>query len=146
MKNTLLDSQITVSDVNSGEISTHDFAANEFESVIALVRDYFDGLHYGDASKLRAIFHQDAFLKAPGLRRSLEQWLETVATRPVPSQQGRPYAFKLISIEIIKDQAIVKLECPLFDHLYLDFLGLLKESGRWLIVNKMYSDLQKKPL
>ena len=122
---------------------SNDFGASEFESVMTLVQDYFDGLHYGDVAKLRAIFHPDAFLKAPGLRRSLDQWLEAVASRPVPQQQGLPYDFKLLSIEIIKDQAMVKLECPLFEHLYIDFLGLLKENGRWLIVNKMYTDLQE---
>jgi hypothetical protein len=115
---------------------------NEFELVNAIVQDYFDGLHYGDVTKLRAIFHPDAFLKAPGSRRSLEQWLSAVASRPVPSQQGRSYEFKLLSIEIIKDQAMLKLECPLFEHRYMDFLGLLKEDGRWKIVTKMYTDLQ----
>lgn len=119
-----------------------DFGSKEFESVMTLVRDYFDGLHHGQVSKLRAIFHPDAFLKAPGLRRSLDQWLESVASRPVPAEQGRTYDFKVLSIEVIKDQAMVKLECPLFDSLYVDFLGLLKENGRWLIVNKMYTDLQ----
>ncbi|MGY8869777.1 MAG: nuclear transport factor 2 family protein [Pseudomonadales bacterium] len=125
---------------------TGDFGSNEFESVMVLVRDYFDGLHHGEVSKLRAIFHPDAYLKAPRLRRSLEEWLSAVARRPVPSQQGQPYNFKLLSIEIIKDQAMVKLECPLFDHFYVDFLSLLKENGRWLIVNKMYSDLREEPL
>ena len=119
-----------------------DFGASEFETVMALVQDYFDGLHYGDVPKLRAIFHPDAFLKAPGLRRSLEQWLDAVASRPVPDEQGLPYDFKLLSIEIIKDQAMVKLECPLFEHAYIDFSGRLKENGRWLIVNKMFTDLQ----
>jgi len=123
--------------------TTGEFGASEFESVMTLVQDYFDGLHHGEVSKLRAIFHPDAFLKAPGLRRNLEQWLDAVARRPVPDQQGRPYDFKLLSIEIIKDQAMVKLECPLFDHFYVDYLGLLKENGRWLIVNKMYTDLQE---
>ena len=117
-------------------------AANDFESVTRIVRDYFDGLHNGDVSKLRAIFHQDAFLKAPGSRHSLEQWLAAVASRPTPSKQGRDYGFKLLSIDLIKDQAMVKLECPLFEHRYIDFLGLLKEDGRWRIVNKMYTDLQ----
>tara|TARA_R110002073_G_scaffold74609_6_gene182492 strand:- start:2944 stop:3312 length:369 start_codon:yes stop_codon:yes gene_type:complete len=116
-------------------------SANEFESVNAVVQDYFDGLHDGDVAKLRAIFHSDAFLKAPGSRRSLEQWLSDVDNRPVPSQQGRAYEFKLLSIEVIKDQAMVKLECPLFEHRYMDFLGLLKEEGRWKIVTKMYTDL-----
>jgi len=120
-----------------------DFGANEFVSVMTLIRDYFDGLYHGEVSKLRAIFHPDAFLKAPDLRRSLDQWLDAVANRPVPAQQGRPYDFKLLSIEVIKDQAMVKLECPLFDHFYVDYLGLLKEGGRWLIVNKMYTDLQE---
>jgi len=123
--------------------STSEFGANEFGLVMTLVRDYFDGLHHGDVPKLRAIFHPDVFLKAPGLRRSLEQWLDAVASRPVPNQQGRSYQFKLLSIEIVKDQAMVKLECPLFDHFYVDYLGLLKENGRWLIVNKMYTDLQE---
>jgi len=123
--------------------SAGEFGANEFESVMTLVREYFDGLHHGDVSKLRAIFHPDAFLKAPGLRRSLNEWLDAVASRSVPDKQGLPYDFKLLSIEIIKDQAMVKLECPLFDHFYLDFLGLLKENGCWLIVNKMYTDLQE---
>jgi hypothetical protein len=115
---------------------------NEFELLYDIVQDYFDGLHYGDVEKLRSIFHADAFLKAPGSRRSLEQWLSAVASRPVPSQQGRSYDFKLLSIEVIKDQAMVKLECPLFEHRYIDFLGLLKEDGCWKIVTKMYTDLQ----
>ena len=117
-------------------------AASDFESVNRIVQDYFDGLHNGDVSKLRAIFHQDAILKASGSRRGLEQWLGAVASRPIPSQQGGSYDFKLLSIEVIKDQAMVKLECPLFEHRYIDFLGLLKEDGRWKIVNKMYADLQ----
>jgi len=122
---------------------TGDFGANEYESVMTLVSIYFDGLHSGDVSKLETIFHHDAFLKAPGLRYSLGQWLDVVGSRPVPNQQGRTYNFKLLSIEIIKDQAMVKLECPLFDHFYIDFLSLLKENGRWLIVNKMYTNIQK---
>ena len=116
-------------------------AADDFESVTRTVQDYFDGLYYGDVSKLRSIFHEDAFLKAPGSRRSLEEWLAAVASRPIPSKQGRAYDFKLLSIDVIKDQAMVKLECPLFEHRYIDFLGLLKEGGHWKIVNKMYTDL-----
>jgi len=120
-----------------------DFGRGDFDSVMTLVQAYFDGLHQGNVEKLESIFHADAFLKAPGLRRSLQQWLEAVADRSIPAQQGQAYDFKLLSIEVIKDQAMVKLECPLFEHAYVDFLGLLKENGRWLIVNKMYTDLNE---
>jgi len=38
---------------------------------------------------------------------------------------------------------MVKVECPLFDCEYIDFLGLLKENQQWLIVSKMYVDMAK---
>ena len=126
--------------------STGDFGVNNFELVMTLVSVYFEGLHHGDVSKLRAIFHPDAFLKAPGKRRSLDQWLADITNRPVPAQQGASYDFKILSIDLVQDQAMVKLSCPLFEFNYIDFLGLLKENGQWLIVNKMYTDLMETKL
>ncbi|WP_415896215.1 nuclear transport factor 2 family protein [Neptuniibacter sp. PT34_22] len=67
--------------------------------------------------------------------------MQDVETRATPESLGQAFNFKILSIEIIQDQAMVKLECPLFDYFYIDFLGLLKEQGRWLIVNKMYTDI-----
>ncbi|MGB1238563.1 MAG: nuclear transport factor 2 family protein [Pseudomonadales bacterium] len=114
---------------------------SDFAQVNAIVHAYCDGLYTGDVAKLRAIFHPDAYLKAPGSRRSVEQWLADVGTRATPLELGDSYRFELMAIEVIQQQAMVKLACPLFAHDYLDFLGLLKEDGRWLIVNKMYCDL-----
>lgn len=114
---------------------------NDFDTITAIVQEYFDGLHNGDVLKLQSIFHHDAWLKAPGVRRSREQWLANVSNRPIPAQQGRSFEFKLLSIDVVKDQAMVKIECPLFDFNYIDFLGLLKEDGKWLIVSKMYTDI-----
>jgi hypothetical protein len=113
----------------------------EFERVLAVIQDYFDGLHYGDVKKLDSIFHADAVLKAPNVRRTKQEWLAAVGSRPVPAEQGLTYAFNVLSVEIIKDQAMVKVECPLFEYLYVDYLGLLKENQKWLIVNKMYTDI-----
>ncbi len=113
----------------------------EFEGVLTVIQDYFDGLHFADVKKLNAIFHDDVVLKAPGVRRTKTEWLNAVGARPVPAQQGYAYGFKVLSIEILHDQAMVKVECPLFDYSYVDFLGLLKENQRWLIVNKMYTDM-----
>ena len=113
----------------------------EIAAVRGIVEAYFRGLYTGDVSALRELFAPDAYLKAPGLRRSLEEWLSAVATRPIPQQQGAAYAFKILSVEVISDQAMVKAECPLFEFFYVDFLGLLKEGGRWRIVNKMYTAL-----
>jgi len=114
--------------------------AKDFERIVALVNEYFDGLYEADVEKLKRIFHEDAYLKAPGLRRSRNQWLELVASRPIPKEVGEAYDFKILSVDVLGKQAMVKVECPLLGNFYVDFLGFLKESGRWLIVNKMYTD------
>lgn len=116
-------------------------ADKETRMIACIIQDYFDGLHEGDTAKLDRIFHDDVVLKAPGLRRSKQAWLEIVARRPVPAREGAVYQYHILSIDRVKDQAMVKLECPLSDHFYVDFIGLLKENGQWQIVSKMYSDL-----
>ena len=123
------------------QVNDSDFGQKDFYLILEIIRNYFDGLHQGDVNKLKGIFHSDAYLKAPGQRRSLREWLDSVARRPIPKEQGDRYDFKVLSIEVIKDQAMVKLECPLFDFFYVDYLGLLKENGQWLVVNKMYTDV-----
>jgi len=116
-------------------------ASSEIQTIEQIITDYFDGLYEADVEKLRNIFHSDSVLKAPNLRRSRDEWLHAVGSRPVPKQEGESYRFKIISIEVIGEQAMVKLECPLFEKYYIDFIGLLKENGRWQIVNKMYCDV-----
>lgn len=115
---------------------------SDVESITAIIQAYFYGLHNGDVTKLKSIFHEDSWLKAPGVRLSLEQWLKAVADRPTPAQQSRAFNYKILSIDIVQDQAMVKVHCPLFDFNYVDFLCLLKEQGQWLIVNKMYADVK----
>lgn len=113
----------------------------DFAVIASLLQDYFDGLYEADTEKLRRVFHEDVFLKAPGLRRSREEWLDAVDSRPVPRLEGHPYAFNILSIEVIGEQAMAKVECPLLGHYYIDYLGFLKENGIWKIVNKMYAEV-----
>jgi len=114
---------------------------DDFQIITEMVQAYFNGLHYGDTEKLRALFHEDTVLKAPGIRRSMDEWLTRVASRPIPSKEGHPYGYKTLSIDIVGDQAMVKALCPLLGHKFVDFLGLLKENDQWLFVSKMYADL-----
>lgn len=113
----------------------------DIDSISNLIHQYFDGLHQGDCQKLRQIFHPDCVLKAPGVRRSLEQWFSLVNERAVPQQRGDSYHYRIIAIDVIGDQAMAKIFCPLLDRKYIDFLGFLREDQQWKIVNKMYADL-----
>ena len=112
----------------------------DYLQIQSLIDGYFNGLHEGDSQRLQTLFHADAVLKAPHLRRTLTEWLALVAKRPVPQQRGDEFAYRLLAIDICGDQAMVKVLCPLLGSTYIDFLGLLREQGKWLIVNKMYAD------
>ncbi|MBQ4848544.1 nuclear transport factor 2 family protein [Pseudoalteromonas sp. MMG012] len=114
----------------------------DFAAVEHVLQCYFEGLYQGDAEKLKVIFHPDVWLKAPGVRRSLVQWLNDVDKRPVPAHINQPYAFQILAVDVVKDQAMAKVHCPIFEFDYIDFLGLLKEDGKWQVVSKMYTDLK----
>lgn len=105
-----------------------------------VVKQYFEGLHHADVNKLKAIFAPDCVLKAPGIRRTRDEWLELVQSRPVPAAQGDKLNSKILSIEVMGEQAMVKVSVPLLDRHFIDYLGLLYENKKWLIVNKMYAD------
>jgi hypothetical protein len=114
---------------------------SDYEAIVGILNDYFDGLFEGDVEKLRSIFHDDAWLKGNNYRKSLNEWLEAVANRPIPRDEGMEYNFNIQSLEIIGDQAMAKVDTPLLAAHFIDFLGLLKEDGQWKIVNKMYTIL-----
>lgn len=113
----------------------------DLDAVCTVLRSYFNGLHEGDADKIRSVFHEDSFLQTPGSRRSREDYLNIVSDRLSPKAAGEPYRFKILWIELIKDQAMAKLDVPVLGKHHVDYLGLLKEDGRWRIVNKMSTTL-----
>jgi len=112
---------------------------SDHEAILGLLNEYCDGLFEGDVEKLRTIFHDDAWLKGNNYRKTLNEWLEAVASRPIPRDEGMEYNLKIQSLEIIGDQAMAKVDVPLLAAHFIDFLGLLKEDGQWKIVNKMYT-------
>lgn len=112
---------------------------NDYETIIGILNQYFDGLYEGDVDKLRAIFHEDAWLKGNDYRKSRDEWLEAVANRPIPRVEGMAYNFNIKSLEVIGDQAMAKVDVPLLAAHFIDFLSLLKEDGEWKIVNKLFT-------
>ena len=113
----------------------------DYQAIIGILNDYFDGLYLGDVEKLRSIFHEDTVLKGSEYRWTRDEWLEAVANRPVPRQEGMGFDFNILSLEIVGDQAMAKVEAPLLAAHFIDFLGLLKENGQWRIVNKMLTTI-----
>ena len=114
---------------------------SDYEAIAELLASYFDGLYEGDVDKLRAIFHEDAWLKGNGYRKTLDEWLVAVAGRAKPRDEGMEYQFNIDSIEVVADQAMAKVDVPLPWAHFIDYLSLLKEEGEWRIVNKMFATI-----
>jgi hypothetical protein len=89
---------------------------SDHEAIVGLLNDYFDGLFEGDVEKLRSIFHADAWLKGNNYRKTLNEWLEAVANRPIPGDEGMEYNFNIQSLEIIGDQAMAKVDPHYLQH------------------------------
>lgn len=119
---------------------------SDFQAVQAQVERYFYGLHHADVSLLAGLFDDHVVLVTPGVRRQLTEWFALIQSRPVPEIEGHEFAYKILSLEVYGSQAMVKVECPLLGHNYIDYLGLIKENGNWLIVSKMYIDYEQTPL
>lgn len=120
-------------------MSQYDIAV-EHTAILRIIEQYFLGLHHADTTLLANIFHEDCVLKAPGIRRTLNEWLTLVSQREVPATRGDAFSYRVISLSVEGDQAMAKVYCPLLGAQFFDYLGLLREQSEWKIVNKMYAD------
>ena len=114
--------------------------ASDFAAVVGVVRDYFEALHRGDVAGLARLFDDEAWLQTHGARRTRDEWLEAVKNRTSPEDRGDAFEYRLLSVDISGEQAMVKASVPLLGSRFVDYLGLLREGGEWRIVNKMYAD------
>jgi 4-oxalocrotonate tautomerase len=112
-------------------------------AVEALLAQYFDAVHRGDAASLRRVFHPGAHLySAPGGRFAdvpLEAWLEAVASRPSPASQGEAPSGRVLATDLSgPDCAFAKVSLRVGALRGTDYLTLLCLDGGWRIVSKTY--------
>ncbi len=111
----------------------------------ALQKFYFDGLYDGNVDLLHQIFYPGALvlgdIKGAPYSKTLIQYLDGVANRVPPRDSGKPYTTEIISVDVINSIAAVKLRVKMYDFNYYDFLSFHKVDGRWLIVNKLLTDV-----
>jgi 3-hydroxyacyl-CoA dehydrogenase len=104
---------------------------------------YFDGLYRGDTARLRAVFHPQAALfgdvRGAPYQNTLDGWLEAVAKRRSPFDLGEAFRMRVLGIEVIQEIAYAKAQCPMLGFNYVDYLSLLRQDGRWLITNKLFT-------
>lgn len=108
---------------------------------------YFNGLYNGDINLLKQIFNEGTLLfgdiKGVPYAKNLDVYLDGVKNRQAPKESGKPFKGEIIAIKVVNSIAIAEAKVTMYDFEYHDILSFHKIDGKWLIVNKMLTDVKQ---
>jgi polyisoprenoid-binding protein YceI len=111
----------------------------------ALEYYYFRGIYEGDLDLLNQVYHKGALLfgdvKGQPYAKTLDQYIDVVKNRQSPKDSGKPFVSEIISIDAVNSIAVAEVKVKMYDFNYHEFLSFHKVNNRWVIVNKMMSDV-----
>lgn len=111
----------------------------------ALENYYFKGIYEGDIPALENILNPGTLLfgdvKGKPYAKTLDQYLEGVRNRQSPKDSGKPFKGTITSITVISSIAVANVNVKMYEFNYDEFLSFHKINNRWMIVNKMISDV-----
>lgn len=114
-------------------------------AISAVLADYFTGVFNGDTGLLSSIFHPQTLVSGDvngqPYFKTLDQYLDGVKSRKSPQSLNEKFKMEILSIEIINSIAVAKVHLPMFEFNYYDLLSLSKIDGRWVIVNKLLTNV-----
>jgi hypothetical protein len=73
--------------------------------------------------------------------KTLDQYFDGIAHRQSPKDSGKPSKGTIISIDVVNSIAVAKVHVKMYDFNYDEFLSFHKINNRWMIVNKMITDV-----
>jgi len=115
-------------------------------AITTVIGNYFNGVYNGDIELLRSAFHPQAFVMGDvnGVPyfKTFSEYLDVVKNRKSPSDLGESFRMEIMSMEIINSIAVVKARLGIFEFNYTDLLSLNLINGRWLIVNKLMTNVK----
>ena len=111
----------------------------------ALENKYFKGLYEGDALLLGSVFYPEALLfgdiQGVPYFKTLGLYLDGVKSRQSPKDSGKPFRGEILMLKVVNSIAMAEINLKMYDFNYRDFLSFHKINGKWVIVNKMLTDL-----
>ncbi|TDO83016.1 putative lumazine-binding protein [Flavobacterium chryseum] len=124
----------------------------ENQAEIAVITDavenyYLKGIYEGDVIRLGSIFQPGTFVygdvKGQPYFKTAEHYLDGVKNRQSPKDSGKPFKGEILEIKVVNSIAVAEVNLKMYDFNYRDFLSFHKIDGKWLIVNKMLTDLSE---
>ena len=114
-----------------------------FEAVAAVIGKYFDGLHHGDTTLLRQVFHPEAqyvcATEGTLTHLGMDEYFPIVDRRPSPASRGEARVDRILAIEFAGPvTALARVECAIGPKFFTDLLSLVLVDGRWQIIAKVF--------
>lgn|SRR5581483_2082678 len=114
----------------------------DIRALRAMAQGYFDAAYEMDADAFASIFHHSSSVTRIGEDGNvsvtpIEVWLATVRDMKAPKQLGLERHDEILSIDVVRELALLKLKLQLPPRHFTDMLSCLKSNGTWKIVQKV---------
>ena len=103
---------------------------------------YCDAAYEMDADKFASMFHPSCSVTKVGEDGNvsvtpIEVWLAGVRSMKAPKLQGLERHDEILSIDVVRELALLKLKLQIPPRYFTDLLSCLKVNGTWKIVQKV---------
>jgi hypothetical protein len=115
---------------------------SDVSALRSIAQAYFDAAYDMDAEKFASIFHPSSSVTKVGEDGNVSvtpiaTWLAAVRNMKAPKQQGFERDDQILSIDVEKELAVLKVKLQVPPRVFTDMLSCLKVHGTWKIVQKV---------
>lgn len=115
----------------------------EIKEIVDFLETYFVMLYEGDADTMETVFHESAHISFVDNGKIVianrEVLKGRIASRVSSKEAGVARKDNILSIDFINESyAMVKVDLVIVDKLFTDYLSLIKNDGKWIIVSKTF--------
>ena len=108
----------------------------------ALAQAYFDAAYEMNADRFASIFHPSSSVTKIDDDGNVsvtpvETWLAAVRNIKAPKQLGLERRDEIVSVDVVRELALLKLKVQVPPRYFTDMLSCLKVNGTWKIVQKV---------
>lgn len=116
--------------------------STEVRALLAIAQSYLEAAYEMDADKFASLFHVSSSVTKVGEDGNVsvipvEGWLAGVRNMKAPKELGLERRDEILSIDVLKELAVLKLKLEVPPRCLTDVLSCLKVNGTWKIVQKV---------
>lgn len=115
---------------------------SDVSALRSIAQAYFDAAYEMDAEKFASLFHPSSSVTKIGEDGDMSvtpiaTWLAAVRGMRAPKQLGLERDDQILSVDVEKDLAVLKVKLRVQPRVFTDMLSCLKVHGTWKIVQKV---------